>query len=210
MDLKFFFPIVNEDKLKQLKLTEEGKYSITRPAQGYQIANIIKKYIPNSTNYSFLDGTAGMGGDLYYIAPLFKYAVGIEKNAEHSQITNSNLTVLEVKNVKIRNMSIIDYLSEDSKEFNEDFPSKTIDVLWIDPPWGGPDYKKYKELDLFLDGKNINQFVKSWLDNGIAKIIFIKAPANYNMNSITNLGYKYKRLEIRSKRDVKFILIMIW
>jgi len=199
MDLKFFFPIVNEDKLKQLKLTEEGKYSITRPAQGYQIANIIKKYIPNSTNYSFLDGTAGMGGDLYYIAPLFKYAVGIEKNAEHSQITNSNLTVLEVKNVKIRNMSIIDYLSEDSKEFNEDFPSKTIDVLWIDPPWGGPDYKKQKQLRFKMGGYDLDVLAEK-LD--VNKLLIFKLPFNYDFSEFNNFNYKLYKIN-------KYFIIII-
>jgi len=196
-----------------LQLTDEGKYSITRPAQGYQIVDIIKKYIPNSKAYNFVDGTAGMGGDLYYVAPLFAKSVGIEKNPIHAKIAESNLKILEVKNVEMHNMSVIDYLEDslisDGKTFRDDFPNG-IDVLWIDPPWGGPGYKKYKELDLFLDGKNIGEFVKDWLDNKIAKVIFVKAPANYNMRTIVELGYKYKRFDVMAKNDVKFILIMIW
>jgi 16S rRNA G966 N2-methylase RsmD len=208
---------VSPTQLQQLKLTEEGRYSITRPAQGYQIASIIKSYIPNSKSYNFVDGTAGMGGDLYYLAPLFKQSVGVEKNPEHASIAQSNLEVLGVKNVKVHNMSAIDYLKDNDSDviedgsngFRKDFPNG-IDVLWIDPPWGGPDYKKYKELDLFLDGKNIGEYVKSWLDNKIAKIVFIKAPVNYNMETVKGLGYKYKRFDVRSKHEVKFILILIW
>jgi 16S rRNA G966 N2-methylase RsmD len=167
----------------------------------------LSRYIQNSKEYTFLDGTAGMGGDLYYISPLFSKVIGVEKNPEHASIAASNLEVLGVNNVKIHNDSIISYME---KTFADDFPDGYVDVLWIDPPWGGPDYKKHKELDLFLDGKNIGEYVKSWLDSGKAKVIFIKAPANYRMSSLTELGYKCKKIEVRSKHDIKFILIMVW
>lgn len=159
-----------------------------------------------------------MGGDLYYVAPLFAKSVGVEKNPSHASIARSNLEVLDVKNVGIHNMSVIEYLKDEStiltedsknKTFRDDFPNG-IDVLWIDPPWGGPDYKKYKELDLFLDGKNIGEFINGWFENKIAKVIFVKAPANYKISTISELGYKYKRFDVRSKNDIKFILIMIW
>lgn len=212
-DIKFYFPNVTPDKLHKLRLSEEGKYSITKPNQGYQIANIIKKYIPNSKSYNFLDGTAGMGGDLYYIAPFFNKSIGVEKNNEHAKIAHDNLEVLGI-NVTVHNMSIIEYLSSDITEtknpsYLDDFPNG-IDVLWIDPPWGGPDYKKHHEIDLFLDGKNIVTYVKGWFADKIAKVIFIKAPVNYNMTGISELGYKYKRFEISSKHKIAFIIIMVW
>lgn len=204
-DIKFYFPPATPEQLSKLQLTVEGKYSITKPPQGKQIIDIIKTYIPNSHSYNFVDGTAGMGGDMYYVAPLFNKAIGVEKNSEHAKIASSNLEVLGVKTT-IYNQSVLDYLDH---AYQKDFPDG-IDVLWIDPPWGGPDYKKYKELDLFLDGKNIGEYVSQWLDKRIAKVIIIKAPYNYNVGTISALKYKYLKFEIFSKKGVQFILLLIW
>lgn len=166
---------------------------------------IIKRYVPTSKTRTFVDGTAGMGGDLYYVAPLFAKSIGVEKNSEHAAIANSNLRVLGVNTV-VHNMSILDYLNS---EYKKDFP-KGIDILWIDPPWGGPDYKKFKELDLFLDGKNIGEYVDYWIKDKVTRAIFIKAPYNYRVKTITDLGYTYLKFEILSKQKVLFILLLVW
>jgi hypothetical protein len=59
------------------------------------------------------------------------------------------------------------------------------DVLYIDAPWGGPDYKKHAELDLYLGDKRVDEFVKEVKDK--ATYVFLKVPRNYKFDRFENI-----------------------
>jgi predicted RNA methylase len=53
-------------------------------------------------------------------------------------------------------------------------------VIFIDPPWGGPDYHTHKDLDLFLSNVNIVQVVSSLISP--ETLIVMKVPTNFNFD----------------------------
>jgi hypothetical protein len=90
------------------------------------------------------------------------------------------------------------------------FPETLFDFCYIDPPFGGPDYKTFTGLDLFLkpDGedsvpRNIIDIIIEMFRNNITNKIFLKSPINYNfyyINSFNNLNYKTYNIMSQNKR----------
>jgi hypothetical protein len=63
--------------------------------------------------------------------------------------------------------------------------------LYADPPWGGPDYKEKKELDLFLGKTSISHFLKKVIESEWKpEYIFLKVPANFMFDSLKILPVK--------------------
>jgi hypothetical protein len=63
------------------------------------------------------------------------------------------------------------------------------DVLYIDAPWGGPDYKEKEDMDLYLGTERVDIFVK-YVVNQIWKpsYIFLKVPRNYNFKRFSDFS----------------------
>ena len=53
------------------------------------------------------------------------------------------------------------------------------DVIFFDPPWGGPNYKTIKNLNLYLDNINIVDIINELYD--YAKMIVLRIPRNFNI-----------------------------
>ena len=73
------------------------------------------------------------------------------------------------------------------------------DVLYIDPPWGGPDYKDKSNLDLFLGSERIDEFLELiLLQDWRPSYIFLKLPRNYNFARLIDLPVQeYHKFPIR-------------
>jgi hypothetical protein len=64
-----------------------------------------------------------------------------------------------------------------------DYIGNMYDVYYIDPPWGGPDYKKNKSLSINLSGVDLYNIV---LSIPLNKLIILKLPFNYNIDVFKN------------------------
>ena len=85
---------------------------------------------------------------------------------------------------------------------------KLYDILFIDPPWGGPDYKNIEKLDLFLydiknEKINIKTIINSYIDK--FKYIILKCPINFHLNKS---DYLYKHIHSYVTNDNKLQLII--
>jgi 16S rRNA G966 N2-methylase RsmD len=99
----------------------------------------------------------------------FGHVHSIEMNNENFRALTNNVGVYGLNNVTL-------YHEDCVKIFNWN-----TNVLYIDPPWGGKDYKKNKNLDLYLSNKRLD----CWLDEILSRknrpqFIILKLPANYN------------------------------
>ena len=81
------------------------------------------------------------------------------------------------------------------------------DVLYIDPPWGGPDYREKKELDLFLANVRLDVWLEDVLSGPYRpSFVFLKVPANYNS---VPLQFLPNVKNIRSFRIRTFYLVCV-
>jgi 16S rRNA G966 N2-methylase RsmD len=172
------FPKLNGVILKNLQIDDESVSYITTPYEANKIASIIEdhsnKYKPNC-EISIIDGTGGVGGDTIAFCGKFGNIISIEENIERSKLLSHNIQQYCFKNITIINGDstlIIPKILD-------------IDVIYIDPPWGGRDYKKKDKLLLNFGNYAIEDFVINCFTNDdiITKplIFALKMPKNYDL-----------------------------
>ena len=122
------------------------------------------------------DATANIGGNTisFYLNGFTVNAV--EKDELTCQILKHNLNVYKLP---IDSVHCCDYLSiyKDLKQ----------DVVFLDPPWGGPDYKKINQLDLYLGENppiNIIDICAGLFEEKKVSLIALKLPINYNLSGL--------------------------
>ena len=74
--------------------------------------------------------------------------------------------------------------------------NNNYDIFFIDPPWGGPDYKSNDNLKLYLSDKELKEIIDLIPKE---KFIVIKIPYNYNYDYIKK---NYNLLETHSFNNI--------
>ena len=156
--LDTMFPEKDGVEYDKLKLTLEGEYSITRRADGRRLLQKMISIVGPLNKKHVTDLTGNVGGDTILFG------------------LNCKSLVFGLDNVNL-------HFGDSTKVYNW-----YTDILYIDPPWGGPDYKEKENLDLFLGDVRLDLFIRDilaqeWRPN----YIFLKLPRNYNFRSLENL-----------------------
>ena len=173
---KEIFPYKKDLDYSLLQLSNIGKYSITY----YDIANDISKIIRNhihNKKATITDGTSNVGGMIYAFVNDFDKVNAVEIVEYHCNILRNNLKVYNILD-KV-DIHCVDYLDISNK--------LSQDVVFFDPPWGGPNYKKQKLLNLYLDNIPISKIIKPLLKKSI---VAIKVPFNFDFKTVFELSNK--------------------
>ena len=193
--MDFYFPKVKDIDLSELKISNVGKYSISKPKDAIDINDIIASYFPKSSKLTITDACANNGGNTINFALRFNKVNAIEINKTEFDILEHNIKVYKLKNIKTIND---DYLKQ---MFNI-----KQDVVFIDAPWGGTQYYKSTFLDLFLGAENIIDIVKKLYDKKLFKLCVLKVPKNYNFQNIFN----WNPMKFHIHTLQKFVIICIY
>jgi hypothetical protein len=181
----------------RLIITDEGKYSITKRKDGEKLLEIIRKEIKTTENKIITDLTGCIGGDTILFGLNFKQVYSIEYNENNYKALENNVKkVYNLENVKL-------YHGDSTKIYNW----KT-DVLYLDPPWGGINYRDKNRIDLYLGNIRIDIFLKEILEReNKPKYIFIKLPRNYNFSRLYKLKNMYNKIRNYTIRGYNIIFI---
>ena len=187
---KKIFPLTkNYDKLE---FDQEGLWSITHPDQAEVISELIKNHYTsknNNSNIVIVDATAGLGGNLISFSKFFKTVFGIEIDQNRFEMLKNNIEQYNLNNITLLNGNCIDFLKY-----------LKSNIIFFDPPWGGPDYKISTNIEIKIDNKPLSNII-NLLENK-TKLICIKLPLNYNMESLVNkiklpiFDYKLKNMRL--------------
>jgi predicted RNA methylase len=175
------FPEKDGVDYSKLQMTSEGEYSITKRPDGKKILQKILSVV-GSKNKHVTDLTGNVGGDTIMFALNFKTVDSIEYNNDNFQALKNNVEVFDLHNVKL-------HFGDSTEIYNW-----YTDILYIDPPWGGPDYKEKENLDLYLGSVRVDLFISSVLEKTWKpQYIFLKLPSNYNFSrfSLFNNVHKF-------------------
>jgi len=189
------FPRKEGLEYSSLQTTQEGSYSITRRRDAERIMNVLRNVFPTLRQLTITDATACIGGDTLNFANWFAHVHSIEIKDDNFRALTNNVDAYGFQNVTLHH-------ADSTKLFNWN-----THVLYIDPPWGGKDYRKHEKLDLYLSEKRLD----TWLEEILLRRnrpnhIVIKLPVNYNfnrLNFLTNVD-AIKPYQIRS-----YILVII-
>lgn len=189
------FPLREGVDYTKLKITKEGEYSVTRRRDAERILGVMKAVLKDVRNKTITDATGCVGGDTIHFGYTFQKVDSIELNPQNFEALRNNVSVYGLKNVSL-------HQGDATTLFNW----KT-DVLYVDPPWGGPAYRDSKNLDLFMSDKRVD----SWLEEVLLRknrpnYIILKLPQNFNFsrfNFLSNVDF-IKPYRIRS-----YVLVII-
>lgn len=189
------FPHKDGINYQNLRLTDEGSYSITRKSDSEKILAYMRTIIKTLNDKTITDATGGMGGDTIAFCMNFKYVHSIEINRDNYSALKSNIQEYELKNASLYNI-----------DATRSYDWYT-DVLFVDPPWGGPGYKEYVSLDLFMSEKRLDDWIEQILcRKNRPAYIFLKLPKNYNFQRLMFLS---NVVRITYHQIRKFILVCI-
>jgi RNA cap guanine-N2 methyltransferase len=164
-----FFPYLEGVDYSKLLLNNEGRYSITRRSESESIVDIMYSIVGNLENKVITDVTGCMGGDTINFSLHFEKVFSIEMNPKNFEILKNNVGVFGCKNVSIYckdSTEVIDWVS---------------DVVYADPPWGGPSYRTMQNVELWMGKKKLDVWLEDLMSGPYRpSFIFLKLPFNYN------------------------------
>ena len=184
-DESYFKKVFPKTDYSKIQYDCEGLYSITNPIEAQKISNLIKSKLHNNDSLNIFDGTGGLGGNTINFAINFKSVTTCELNIKRYNMLVNNIDQYDLKNVIKLNTNSIDYLYNNYNNF---------DVFFFDPPWGGPTYKKYKNLSLKMNNKSLLEIAQYLKDKIINKLLIYKLPYNYNFNEFNQFNYKLYKI----------------
>ena len=195
-----FFPKDKDVNFKNLQLSNIGVYSITDPSKAQIISNIIKNQFKDSNNLIITDATANMGGNTINFANNFKKVHAVEIIELHCKILENNLKEYKLSDdVEIHCGDYLDLMDTIQQ-----------DIVFFDPPWGGKDYKKINNLNLYLDEINIIDICNSLINQ--TKIVAIKVPFNFDIMQMIKKT-KFSSITVhkiyRNENHISFYLIIL-
>lgn len=191
------FPKYKNTDLKKLKLTEESLYSVSKNKGAlFTINKIIKHY--GNKDLIITDGTANVGSDTINFGLIFNKVNAVEYNKINYNILKHNVKLYKLNNIITIYGDIIDIIT-----------NLYQDVIYIDAPWGGYEYKNKKNLKLYLNNTEISEFVINNLNK--AKLFVLKVPYNYDFNYfLTNIKNNNIFIYPFIKNDnIKYYIIII-
>jgi len=204
--LKKIFPHDNCKNFYNLKYDSEGLWSISHPVHANELSRKIKLFEKTgiSTN-TILDTTAGIGGNTLSFANFFDKVIGVEFNKKRFNLLKNNIENYTFTNIDIYNNDFI-------KLF--DTLVEKIDVVFIDPPWGGPGYKYDNNLIIKISDielSDICHIISNYsYNNNKIKLIVFKLPYNFDILEIINKTKDITRLyQTIKNRNIIYLFINI-
>ena len=204
--LKKIFPKKNCSSIKNLKYDNEGLWSISYP----DLADSLTKHIKVFENESFkldtiIDATAGIGGNVLSFANFFNNVYCIEIDDKRFEYLENNIKNYNYSNINCIKGDSIELIKNGLKCINSN-----PDVLFFDPPWGGPSYKYIKHIDIKLGNNSFEEIIDLIYILNNVKLVVLKFPFNYNFLEL--IGYcnnknLIKQFNIIKENNVVFVFL---
>lgn len=190
-----FFPII-EDKFKdKLRIDEVGMYSISTPKKADIISRIIldclQKRIP-ANKVVITDAMAGVGGNVISFARHFAHVNATEIDPQRFLYLINNINVFKCHNVTTININYMEVFSHVKQ-----------DVIFLDPPWGGKQYKEQEHTDIIIGDIQLEEFCKRIAQNNLCRLIVLKLPTNFNLEKLSG----FRKVKVYDLKKMLVVLI---
>lgn len=184
----YFYPLKIVNK-QNLRTTVEGNYSMSHWKDALNLCQYIKQNI--GQNLRITDATAGIGGNTIIFAEHFPLINAIDINEDQILALSNNLEVYNLAN-KVRIFQ---------NDYSHVLNQLDEDVVFLDPPWGGPTYKVKNCVSLYLSGVPIHKIVNQIIKKGT--YCLLKVPVNFDLKDFE----KYIRIhDIFSQKKYNIVV----
>ena len=181
-----------------LKMGYDCVTYITNSKDSAQIPQLISKkmeiYHKKNKEITIVDATACVGGDTIPFCDHFGKVIPIEIDPERYENLVHNINVYGFKNAYPINDNCLAVIKD---------IQVPIDVIYLDLPWGGSDYKEKSKMELYLGDKNMCEIINDFFQTKPSiKLIVSKLPKNYDYDK---LNQKLKDYNVTVHKDMKKI-----
>lgn len=191
----FLFRFVEPPARALLMLDEEAFYSTTDQLTANKIAKILVRIV--SPTATVTDATACIGGATLAFANVFSRVNAIEIDRTRYDYLCHNMFILGHTD-KVRCMH------GDAIRICQDLQQ---DVIFLDPPWGGPEYKSMDRVSLFLSGMPLADVCRKL--SHATRYIAIKVPTNFDEAGFRSSVEGFARVVVRDTQLRKMNLLVI-
>ena len=174
------FPSINFRVPEGLFLTTELKTYSTPLSDSKKIIKIIESFCKTKElkNLTIIDATGGGGSDSISFCKYFMNVISIEYNKETFDILKNNINCYTLNNIQLIHNDAVQTIPKIAH----------YDIIYIDPPWGGSDYKNHKTLDLEFGAISLEKVIAIFFDENemlcVPFLIVLKLPTNFNMEKM--------------------------
>jgi len=162
---------------QNLQSDNEGLYSLSHKQDADKLSYIIKeKY----GDINIMDATSGIGGNSISFGTNFSNVISIEIDKDRFELLKKNIESYNINNILINGNFM-------------DFINMNYELIFIDPPWGGPNYKYLKKVKININQMNLTEITNKLKNMG--KIIVWKLPFNYDLNEFDKFNYQIHHIK---------------
>ena len=165
----------------QLKCDYEGLYSLTPENESTIMAEIMADVcwqvlrVPASKT-KILDGTAGLGGNVFGFARFFAHVRAMELDEKRYKLLKHNIQQLgwAVPRVECIRGTVLKL-----------FMHKSAPLVFLDPPWGGYSYRREKNLRLYINKVPLPCLLRQWAQQrkrARPTVVGLKLPTNFSLS----------------------------
>lgn len=194
--LRYFFPKIDGVSFIKLQVSNIGDYSITPTQDSYKMARLLFESLPKfNKEYIITDATSGNAGNTIHFAHFFHKVNAVDISETHCKICQNNIKTYKLNNVNVIHANYLTIMNQLEQ-----------DVVFLDPPWGGPNYKKYAKVPLYLGQRRLDNIVSDLFESKAAMIIGIKIPYNFDLTTFyEHVHYKY--INIYNFKKCKLLIV---
>lgn len=176
-----------------LQWTKEAMYSMTYPATAKVVSQYLRDHCVDKSDLRITDATANVGGNVISFSQFFKTVNAIELCPINAGALRVNIRAYQLDNITVHEGNCIDLL-----------PHLEHDVVFFDPPWGGPFYKAYERIVLYLSGIPLERVILK-LPTSVA--VGIKAPYNFDIHNFTKVLSSIRQIQVIPLHGFQLILL---
>lgn len=177
------------DTIKQFKLDDVSLYSITPQYYAEKITRIISQNLKDDLKkYVISDFCSCIGGNSFNFIKYFKHVNCVELNKIRFKYLKHNMNIYRTynnyDNYSLYNMDVFNVVNHIKQ-----------DIIFIDPPWNGKDYKNKQKMDLYLNNKDSVSFCNYFLK--YTKCLVLKIPNNFDIKNFDRIKYNFKIFDLK-------------
>ena len=177
------------DTIKTLKLDEVSLYSITPHYYAEKISRMISKKVKGElSDYVISDFCCCIGGNSFNFIKYFKHVNCVELDKNRFKYLKHNMNVYKYHN------NYTNYSLYNDDVFNIVKKIKQ-DIIFVDPPWNGKDYKNKSTMDLYLNKRSSINFCHFFMK--YCKYLILKIPNNFNIEKFKNIKYSFEVFDLK-------------
>lgn len=177
----YFFPFYDRSIIANIRYDDTALYSITKQEIADSMTNILKALPYITKNSPILDATACVGGNTISFCKYFTNVTAIEMDETRFSYLQHNVELFGYSDMTLINCNCINFI----RNLENDIVH--YDIMFFDPPWGGPEYKCHKRMMLFLQEISMVHLLD--IVRNKTKYYVLKVPLNFDFHSLKEAIY---------------------